>query len=153
VQSSKRKTIHRLHADCHRISGHIPIMDVTKGLRRQNAKGYDHFDTQDSRAILKLVLMNGDTRVRAGFIWLRTLSCSALLSTCGCRKFLDLIMKNIAPSSYLLSSQSANPCPEVEITIKICHALIFMHFTSSAKRYFNRWPNCTKQSNYDKISV
>jgi len=76
--------------------------------------------------MLKFIVMNGATTVRVGFIWLMILSCSGLLSTCGSREFLDhtsdynLVTRNSAPSSYLIGSQSADPCLEVEITMKIC---------------------------------
>jgi hypothetical protein len=96
--------------------------------------------------------MNGATRVRAGFVCLRILSCSGLLSTYGCREFLNhvgdynLVMRNLVPSSYLISSQSADQCPEVEITMTICPPLpIITHFTSSEKHDLNSWQNTTKQ--------
>ena len=102
--------------------------------------------------------MNGATRVRAGFIWLRILSCSGLISTRGCREFLNhvgdynLVVRNLAPSSYLISSQSADPRPEVEITMKICPPpQIIMHFTSSEKRDLNSWHNTTTQPTPESI--
>ena len=45
-----------------------------------------------------------------------------------------IVMRNLAPSSYLISSQSTDPCPEVEITMKNFTPLtIITHFTSSEK--------------------
>jgi hypothetical protein len=102
--------------------------------------------------------MNGVTRVQAGFVCLRILSCSGLLSTYGCREFLNhvgdynLVMRNLAPSSYLISSQSADPRPKVEITMKICPPPpIIMHFTSSVKHDLNSWKNTTKQNTPESI--
>ena len=52
----------------------------------------------------------------------------------------------------LISSQSADPCPEVKITMKNFPPLpIIMHFISSEKHDPNGWHNTTKQPTPESV--